>query len=160
MIYLKKLVKNPGLKSTTSISIVAIVIAGIGAGIVGGSLEPQNVEPTGKSVDTYVILAWNNLGMHCYNPDFSDLAVLPPYNTLWAQVIKVGDPPQIVTSGITVEYSFPKILTRQACVGVPIKQISGYMPRSSSISQRPCRRISDLRARAYQAAWTSQEIIL
>ncbi len=56
---------------------------------------------------SYVVLAWNNLGMHCYNPDFSNLAVLPPSNVLWAQVIKVGDPPQFVTDGITVEYRFP-----------------------------------------------------
>ncbi len=41
----------------------------------------------------YVILAWNDLGMHCYNRDFRDLAVLPPYNNLMAQVIKVGNPP-------------------------------------------------------------------
>jgi len=52
----------------------------------------------------YVVLAWNNLGMHCYNPDFKNLAVLPPYNVLWAQVYKVGDPPVAVTSGITVHY--------------------------------------------------------
>ena len=36
----------------------------------------------------------------------SDLAVLPPYNTLWAQVVRIGDPPQIVTRGITVTYLF------------------------------------------------------
>jgi len=35
------------------------------------------------------------------------LAVLPPYNTLWAQVIKVGSPPQVITTGLTVSYSFP-----------------------------------------------------
>ncbi len=57
--------------------------------------------------DKYVVLCWNDLGMHCYNRNFQDLAVLPPYNTLWAQVVKIGDPPQIVTSGITVIYSFP-----------------------------------------------------
>jgi len=56
----------------------------------------------------YVVLSWNDLGMHCYNQDFQDLAVLPPYNTLWAQVVKVGDPPQIITNGITVTYSFPE----------------------------------------------------
>jgi hypothetical protein len=56
--------------------------------------------------DSYVLLGWNDLGMHCYNRDFTNLAVLPPYNTLWAQVIKRGDPPQIVTQGITVDYSF------------------------------------------------------
>lgn len=55
----------------------------------------------------YIVLAWNNLGMHCYNPDFSNLAILPPYNTLMAQVIKVDEPPQIVTSGVIVEYRFP-----------------------------------------------------
>jgi hypothetical protein len=54
-----------------------------------------------------IVLAWNDLGMHCYNRDFQDLAVLPPFNTLWAQVIRAGDPPQIVTSGITVDYRFP-----------------------------------------------------
>jgi hypothetical protein len=57
--------------------------------------------------DRYVLLAWNDLGMHCYNRDFQDLAVLPPFNTLWAQVVKVGDPPQVVTHTIRVEYSFP-----------------------------------------------------
>lgn len=56
----------------------------------------------------YVVLTWNDLGMHCYNRDFQDLAVLPPYNTLWAQVVLRADPPQIVTGGITVEYSFPQ----------------------------------------------------
>jgi hypothetical protein len=44
--------------------------------------------------------------MHCYNSDFSDLAVLPPFNTLWAQVVLAGDPPQLVTSGIEVTYVF------------------------------------------------------
>jgi hypothetical protein len=54
----------------------------------------------------YKILAWNDLGMHCYNRDFADLAVLPPYNNLWVQVVKVGDPPTVVTDGITVEYYY------------------------------------------------------
>jgi hypothetical protein len=56
---------------------------------------------------SYVILAQNDLGMHCYNRDFQYLGVLPPANTLVAQVVRVGDPPQIITSGITVSYTFP-----------------------------------------------------
>jgi hypothetical protein len=56
---------------------------------------------------SYIILGWNDLGMHCYNRYFQDLAVLPPYNNLWAQVILRGDPPQIVTQGIRVQYRFP-----------------------------------------------------
>lgn len=71
------------------------------------SAEPRPWSSAAQKDRSYVVLAWNNLGMHCYNPDFRDLAVLPPYNTIWAQVVKVGDPPQVVTSGITIEYQFP-----------------------------------------------------
>ena len=55
----------------------------------------------------YIVLSWNDLGMHCYNRDCRDLAVLRPFNNLWAQVIEVGDPPRIITEGVTVTYSFP-----------------------------------------------------
>jgi hypothetical protein len=53
----------------------------------------------------YVIIGWNDLGMHCINPSYQDLAILPPFNNLWVQVIQRGDPPKIVTSGISLEYS-------------------------------------------------------
>jgi len=52
----------------------------------------------------YIIVAWNDLGMHCYNRDFQDVALLPPANTLWAQVIRVDSPPEIVTQGVRVAY--------------------------------------------------------
>jgi hypothetical protein len=73
------------------------------------ALSTQNYLPLVEKMAprNYVLLGWNDLGMHCYNHDFQDLAVLPPYNTLWAQVIKRGNPPQIVTEGIRVQYSFP-----------------------------------------------------
>jgi hypothetical protein len=68
---------------------------------------PGRVPASGAAASgTYVVLAWNDLGMHCYNRSFQYLAVLPPYNTLWAQVVRVGDPPQIVSGGITVTYAF------------------------------------------------------
>lgn len=62
----------------------------------GGPIVPQSTE--------YVVLAWNDLGMHCLNPTYDTAVVLPPYNTVWAQVVRRGNPPEIVTSGITVEY--------------------------------------------------------
>jgi hypothetical protein len=57
---------------------------------------------------TMVVLAWNDLGMHCMNQDFSELMILPPYNTLHAQVINRGGDPQIVTGGVTVRYTVPE----------------------------------------------------
>src|SRR5512138_2161685 len=65
--------------------------------------RPGGLHPSGGE---YVVIGWNDLGMHCINPTFKDLAILPPYNNLWAQVIKRGDPPKVVTSGISLEYSF------------------------------------------------------
>jgi hypothetical protein len=65
--------------------------------------EPQNENPT-PNPGQYVIIGWNDLGMHCMDPSFEDFAVLPPFNTLWAQVIRRGEEPRIVTQDVTVEY--------------------------------------------------------
>lgn len=58
------------------------------------------------STMNYVVLAWNDLGMHCAQDDYSAFCILPPFNTLHAQVIQRGV--GVVTSGITVSYRFPK----------------------------------------------------
>ncbi len=61
----------------------------------------------GVTDSDYVLIGWNDLGMHCYDQDYATFAVLPPYNTLWAQVVRRGNPPEVVTEGIVVEYGFP-----------------------------------------------------
>ena len=65
------------------------------------SPQPQTAHLAGQ----YKIIGWNDLGMHCMNESFANLAVLPPFNNLWAQVIRQGPNPEIVTTGVTVEYS-------------------------------------------------------
>ncbi len=58
----------------------------------------------------YIIIGWNDLGMHCSNKDFSKLVILPPYNNIRAQVIRVGDDqnlPVIETTGFKVTYEIP-----------------------------------------------------
>jgi hypothetical protein len=79
-----------------TVLVIILLVCGL------GFAKRENV----SAANTYKILAWNDLGMHCYNRDFADLAVLPPYNTLWVQVVLMGNPPQVVTSGIRVEYSY------------------------------------------------------
>ncbi|MDD4941460.1 MAG: hypothetical protein PHE65_06130 [Candidatus Omnitrophica bacterium] len=54
----------------------------------------------------YVVFAWSGSGVHFYSSDFQDMAIMPPHNTLYAQVLKVGEPPQVITKGVIVEYSF------------------------------------------------------
>lgn len=54
-----------------------------------------------------VILADNDLGMHCMNEDFSSFMILPPSNTVQAQIIQQGLAPQLLTSGLEVTYEIP-----------------------------------------------------
>ncbi|TWT41916.1 hypothetical protein RAS1_30400 [Phycisphaerae bacterium RAS1] len=53
-----------------------------------GAAAPREGE---RIVSTpYVVFGYNDLGMHCMNAHFSEIMVLPPFNTLHAQVIRRG----------------------------------------------------------------------
>lgn len=57
----------------------------------------------------YKLIGWNDLGMHCVDDAFDTFSILPPFNNLWAQLVlqpSNGGAPQLVTQGVTVEYSF------------------------------------------------------
>ena len=60
--------------------------------------------------EQYILVGWNDLGMHCANKDFQNMAVLPPYNNLTAQVIKRGSDtelPQLINAGVYITYEIP-----------------------------------------------------
>lgn len=52
---------------------------------------------------SFRVLAWNNLGMHCMDDDYSVFSILPPFNSIGVQVVRDG---ALVTdpNGITVTY--------------------------------------------------------
>ena len=63
----------------------------------GGSYEPQ--------AGDYVLLAANDLGMHCADQDHQVFSILPPFNVVHAQVIQKGYSPVLMNDeGIDVEY--------------------------------------------------------
>jgi hypothetical protein len=84
---------------------VWLLVIGVVIGGCSKSSEPNvnghDIPATGAD---YVVLAWNDLGMHCLNPTYDEAVLLPPYNTVWAQVIRRGNPPAIVTEGLSAEY--------------------------------------------------------
>ncbi len=47
------------------------------------------------------LFAWNDLGMHCMDTDYSVFTLLPPFNNLNAQLMVNG---KLVSSGYTLEY--------------------------------------------------------
>lgn len=85
--------------------LVAVLLAFAGACSTkddDGTVTPVTIPAA--SMD-YIVLAWNDVGMPFFSPTYDKEILLPPYSTLWAQVVKRGDPPEIVTAGITVEYA-------------------------------------------------------
>jgi len=83
--------------------LLSVMLIGCGS----GSTIVDYGSPTGIVNTKMVALAYNDLGMHCMNQDFSEMAILPPFNNLYAQVILRGDLPEIIESGVMVNYSIP-----------------------------------------------------
>ena len=54
--------------------------------------------------DEYVLLAWNDLGMHCISDNDRYFVFLPPANTLWAMLVRRGPKPQIIEEGVELIY--------------------------------------------------------
>lgn len=83
---------------------ILLLLTACGGGGGGGDDDEGGgtIPVTGSS---FTLLAWNDLGMHCLNPNYDTLVILPPYNTVWAQLVRRGSPPEIVTNGVTLEYA-------------------------------------------------------
>ncbi len=50
------------------------------------------------------LIGWNNLGMHCMDDDYSVFSILPPFNTVDAQLINSQGKLVTLGSGFTVSY--------------------------------------------------------
>ena len=91
--------------------------------------------PEEESVPTandYIVITWNDLGIHCANKDFSNICILPPDNTKSAHIIQVGDQSNMPVVMIP---AFPALLSAIQSQEMPnpevqqiqIKPISGSM---------------------------------
>ena len=63
------------------------------------------VPPFDPDQDRYVLLAWNNTGMHCLSDGDPWYTFLPPGNMLHAQLIQRGESPLVVSEGVTITYT-------------------------------------------------------
>ena len=74
-----------------------------------------------------VLLGWNNLGMHCMDSRYGEFAILPPYNTLDAQLIVNG---KLVTTSSTPSAN-QYTITYEA-IGDPITHILNTTSKNKS----------------------------
>lgn len=66
--------------------------------------ENPQIPPFDPKNDRYVLLVWNDLGMHCISDCDEMFSFLPPANTIEAQLIKRDPLPVLVTSGVQIKY--------------------------------------------------------
>ncbi|MEO6742722.1 MAG: Ig-like domain-containing protein [Chthoniobacteraceae bacterium] len=52
----------------------------------------------------WTLIGWNNLGMHCMDDDYSIFTILPPFNTVDAQLIDGTGKLVLAPAGITLTY--------------------------------------------------------
>ena len=92
---------------TTLIILQTISACGGGGG--GGDDDDDNDNDGDPGVvvipGTYQVLAFNDLGMHCADLDYSTFVILPPFNVVHSQVIERGSTPRIQNAGeVNVSY--------------------------------------------------------
>lgn len=66
--------------------------------------KTPTIPPFDGKKDQYVLLVWNDLGMHCMSDVDSRLVILPPANTLEAHLIRRGLTPTIITENVELSY--------------------------------------------------------
>ena len=91
--------------SFSSCLLLSSCSGGGGSSTGGGGSHPPPPPPPPAQAGSHVLTAWSELGMHCMDgKDYSVFAVLPPYNTIHAQLMLKAEPPVLVSSGVTVTY--------------------------------------------------------
>jgi len=65
---------------------------------------PLEIPSFDPDTSKYVLLVWNDLGMHCISDNEKYFSFLPPANTFNAQLFQRGPRPRLITSGVTMEY--------------------------------------------------------
>ena len=82
--------------SFRSISLSILALSGIGAFVAGVSRV--------QAATSWTLIGWNDLGMHCMDSDYSVFALLPPFNTIHAQVIDSTGKLVKSDSGLKITY--------------------------------------------------------
>ncbi|MEW8562275.1 MAG: cytochrome C, partial [Candidatus Thiodiazotropha sp.] len=92
---------------TTLIVLMTLTACGGGSGDDDDDEDDDHDNGPGVSQlsGTHRVLAFNDLGMHCADLDYSTFVILPPYNVIHSQVIERGALPRILDStSVDVDY--------------------------------------------------------
>ena len=80
--------------------------------------------------DTHKVLAFNDLGMHCADLDYSTFVILPPFNVVHSQVIERGATPRILES-TEVNVNYSAVMDDSASINTTSQNQAGAVHKSN-----------------------------
>ena len=121
---------------------LSLLACGGGGGSNSGNIgdtggDGTNPPPVTNATST--VLAFNDLGMHCMDREFSVFSILPPFNVVHSQVVlRDADGRPYLADEIDVEVFYDAVPTPPVRVihtaQVWPRRISGCMPTTCSVS--------------------------
>lgn len=98
--------------------------------------EYENGSGVSNSTGTHQVLAFNDLGMHCADLDYSTFVILPPYNVIHSQVIEKGRLPRILDS-LQVDVSYRAVADNSGSINTTSQNQGGSIYKSNFWSVNP-----------------------
>ncbi len=97
-----------GKRRITRLALVLLIFLGL-----SGLAAAQNQRGGSRGNPNYQVFAFNDLGMHCYDNDFSVFSLLPPFNVIHGQVVKkeILKPTLLSDAEINLTYSASPYMT-------------------------------------------------
>ena len=79
---------------------------------------------------THQVLAFNYLGMHCADLDYSTFVILPPFNVVHSQVIERGDKPRILDA-TEIKVSYSAVMDGSASINTTSQNQAGAIHKTN-----------------------------
>ena len=85
---------------------------------------------------THQVLAFNDLGMHCADLDYSTFVILPPFNVVHSQVIERGDKPRILNAA-EINVSYHAVMDDSGSINTTSQNQAGAVHKSNFWNKNP-----------------------
>ena len=99
--------------------------------------DDETTDTSGVNLNaTHQVLAFNDLGMHCADLDYSSFVILPPYNVIHSQVIERGDKPRILDA-TQIDVSYRGVADASGSINTTSQNMAGAINKTNFWDTNP-----------------------
>jgi len=128
------------LKKLLPALLATLAVAACGGGGGSGDDTTDATDSGGDTatdiLGTHQVLAFNDLGMHCADLDYSTFVILPPFNVVHSQVVERGAPPRILDAA-RVDVSYRAVMDGAGSINTTSQNQSGGVLKTNFWDRNP-----------------------